>query len=238
MLKVELHTHTADDPIDRIAHSSTDLIDRAAALGYDALAITLHEEQRDLRDLQPYAAERGIVLIPGVERTIEGRHVLLLNFPARATAIDTFDELRRLKRRHEGIVIAPHPFFPARSCLRSRLDENAELFDAVEYNAMYTRSVNFNAPAVRWAARTGKPVVGNCDVHMLRQLGPTYSLIDAEPHPDAICTAIAEGRVQLQTRPLSWYETANVLGEIALSTLHSLRNAVLGSTPKALRAGT
>ena len=80
MLKVELHTHTADDPIDHVPHSATELIDRAAALQYDALAITLHDRQLDLRPLIPYAAERGVVLIPGVERSIQGRHVLLLNF--------------------------------------------------------------------------------------------------------------------------------------------------------------
>ena len=66
MLKVELHAHTADDPVDNIPHSSRDLIDRAAALGYDALAITLHETQLDPAPLSPYAAERGILLIPGV----------------------------------------------------------------------------------------------------------------------------------------------------------------------------
>ena len=85
MLKVELHTHTADDPEDTIPHTTFELIDRAAALEYDALAITLHDHQLDLKPFARYAAERGITLIPGVERTIEGRHVLLLNF---ARAVD------------------------------------------------------------------------------------------------------------------------------------------------------
>ena len=31
--------------------------------------VTLHERQLDLRRLLPYAAERRVVLIPGVERT-------------------------------------------------------------------------------------------------------------------------------------------------------------------------
>ena len=72
MLKVELHAHTADDPVDRIPHTAGELIDRAAELGYGALAITLHERQLDVTPLVPYAAERGVTLIPGVERTIEG----------------------------------------------------------------------------------------------------------------------------------------------------------------------
>ena len=119
MLKVELHTHTADDPIDAIPHTTFELIDHAATLGYDAIAITLHERQLDLRRFTPYAEERGIVLIPGVERTIEGRHVLLLNYSADATdQVRTFDDLKMLRRREHGLVIAPHPFFPAAVCLR------------------------------------------------------------------------------------------------------------------------
>ncbi len=217
MLKVELHTHTADDPVDRIPHTSRELIDRAVALGYHALAITLHERQLDLRDLMPYAAERGLLLIPGVERTIEGRHVLLLNFRNGADDARTFDDVARLKRRESGLVIAPHPFFPAPTCLRSDMHRYAELFDAVEYNAMFTQLLNFNHQAERWAARYGKPLVGNCDVHRLRQLGTTYSLIDAEPDPDAICAAIAAGRLQVVSHALSVVKAAMVMGPMLTS---------------------
>ena len=214
MLKVELHAHTADDPVDRIPHTSIELIDRAAALGYGALAITLHERQLDVRHLTPYAAERGIVLIPGVERTIQGRHVLLVNFKVGAEEVRTFDDLARLKQRQRGLVIAPHPFFPTTSCLWGLLDRHRDLFDAVEYNAMFTSSVNFNRAAERWAARHGKPLVGNGDVHRLHQLDTTYSLVEAIPEADAICAAIADGRVQVERRSLSWGAVARTLGQM------------------------
>jgi predicted metal-dependent phosphoesterase TrpH len=219
MLKVELHTHTADDPVDTIPHTVPDLIDRAAVLGYDAIAVTLHERQLDLGRFGAYARERGIVLIPGVERTIEGRHVLLLNFRHGVTDIDTFADLARLRRREPGLVVAPHPFFPASTCLGRDLDRHAELFDAVERNAMFTTSIDFNRGGERWAARHGKPVVGNCDVHRLWQLGTTYSLVDAEPDPDAICAAIAEGRVRPEGRPLTWREVARTIPPLFLSDL-------------------
>ncbi|HJZ75841.1 MAG TPA: PHP-associated domain-containing protein [Vicinamibacterales bacterium] len=211
MVKVELHTHTADDPVDAIPHSTLDLIDRAAALGYGALAITLHELQLDLRRFREYAADRGIVLIPGVERTIEGSHVLLVNFHG-ADDVRTFADLARLKSRERGLVIAPHPFFPHTTCLGRDLGRHADLFDAVELNAMYTRLVDFNRPAIRWAARHGKPVVGNCDVHRLVQLGTTSSLVDAPAEADAICEAIVAGRVQVECRPLSSFEAGRILG--------------------------
>ena len=132
MLKVELHTHTSDDPLDRVPYTTHDLIDRAAALGYDALAVTLHDRQLDVRPFEGYALERGIVLIPGIERTVEGRHVLLLNFASGAEDVQTFEDVRRLKQREPGLVIAPHPFFPAGASLRRWMNRYADLFDAVE----------------------------------------------------------------------------------------------------------
>jgi predicted metal-dependent phosphoesterase TrpH len=216
MLKVELHAHTADDPVDRIPYATTDLIDRAAALEYGALAITLHERQLDLRPFEAHAAERGIVLIRGIERTIEGRHVLLLNFSRASEHVNTFQDLARLKSLERGLVVAPHPFFPAPSCLRGDLERHGDLFDAVERNAMFMRGIDFNARAEAWAARHGKPVVGNGDVHRLAQLGTTFSLVDAPPDASAICEAIRAGRVRVESRPLSWIEVARVLGAMVL----------------------
>ncbi len=217
MLKVELHTHTSDDPQDRIPYSTCALIDRAADLGYDGLAITLHDRKLDVRRFASYAAGRGIVLIPGIERTIEGRHVLLLNFPRGAEDVKSFGDVARLKREARGIVIAPHPFFPAPHCLLGRMTQYAGLFDAVEYNAMYTASVNFNIPAERWARRHGTPMVGNADVHRLEQLGTTYSLVDADRDPASICEAIAAGRVRVVSRPLPWPTAARIFTSLVAS---------------------
>jgi len=220
MLKIDLHTHTADDPADRISYQTHELIDRAAALGFDGLAVTLHDRQLEVDAYRDYAAQRGIVLIAGIERTIRGRHVLLLNFTrAGAEAVESFEDVARLKTRERGLVIAPHPFFPARSALRGVLHKHADLFDAVEWNAMFTPRVNFNLLAERWARRHGKPVVGNGDVHRLEQLGTTYSLVDAEPNPDAICAAIAAGRVQAVATPHTFVQAGWLMTKLVASSL-------------------
>ena len=145
--------------------------------------------------------------------------MLLLNFRHGAEDVHSFDDLAALRRREPGLVIAPHPFFPASACLRGLMDTYAALFDAVEYNAMFTASLNFNDRAVEWARRHGKPVVGNGDVHRLRQLGTTYSLVDAEPHPDAICEAILRRRVRVEARPLSMMTAATLMAELVASDL-------------------
>lgn len=238
MLKIDLHLHTADDPLDDIRHDAPALIDRAADLGFDALALTLHDRQFADARVTAYARERGIVLVPGTERTIAGKHVLMLNFPADAAErARTFDDIADLKARSNGLVVAPHPYFPATVCLRGLLDRYPALFDAVEWSWVWMRGINFNARAARWARKHGKPLVGNSDLHDLRQLGRTYSLVDAEPDPDAICEAIRRGRVALATAPVPPLQLALVLGGIGLRTLrrnpdqrdveheHSLRRA-------------
>jgi predicted metal-dependent phosphoesterase TrpH len=231
VLKVELHSHTADDPHDRIPHSGEQLIDRAAALGYDALAITLHDRQLDVARLAPYAAERRVVLIPGIERTIAHKHVLLLNFPREAELVSSFEDLAALKQRvPRGLVVAPHPYFPARSCLWGLLDDHADLFDAVEVNAMFTEAVDFNAPARRWAHAREKALVGNGDIHRLSQLGTTYSLVNAEPNPNAICAAIKANRVQVEATPLSWLTAGRTMADLALSSVFPKAH---GPEPKA-----
>lgn len=203
VLKVELHAHTHLDPLDYIPHTTRQLIDRAASLGYHALAVTLHNRYFDPAEDRAYAAERGVVLIAGVERTIERRHMLLLNFPPSSADVTTFEALRAYRAQHRhGLVVAPHAFYPTGSAMRGMADRYADLVDAVEVNSMFTPWLNFNRAAIHWARDNGKPIVGNTDLHLLEQLGTTYSLVDAAPDPDAICEAIRTGRVQVRSEAL------------------------------------
>lgn len=210
MLKVELHCHTDEDPLDAIPHSTRQLIDHAATLGYHALAITLHDAYFDPQEHDDFARQRGITLIRGIERSIKGKHVLLINFPPESAGVRSFEDIRDLKEAHpEGLVIAPHSCYPIHTALgRHLLDRHAALFDAVEVNALYTPLFDFNAPAIRWAREHGKPLVGNSDLHILEQLGRTYTLVEAEGSPDAICRAIREGRAEVQSEPISAWRAA------------------------------
>jgi predicted metal-dependent phosphoesterase TrpH len=214
MVKTELHAHTSDDPEDAIGHSPHQLIDRAAALGYGALAITLHDRHTGSAALIDYASERGITLLPAVERTVEGRHVLLINYPPAAADIGSFAQLRSLKRTlPNGLIVAPHPWFPlGKSLGGTLLNRHSDLWDAIEVNAFYVRGLDFNRPARRWARERGVPLVGNGDVHQLEQLGTTYTLVHtrARPTADEICAAIKDGRVRVQSQPLPYAAAARV----------------------------
>ncbi len=204
---------------------------RLFVLCSDALAITLHNRQLDIVPLVDYARARGITLIRGVERDIGGKHALLINFSPLAQSLRSFDDLAALKRAEpQGLVVAAHPFFPTGSCLGRLMDRHAELFDAVEFNAMYSRLVNFNAAAERWATAHDRPIVWNADVHRLEQLGSTYSLVESEPSPEAIWEAIRHGRVVVRSIPLPLTRAAWIFAKIVPAGIRGrLKRATAGS---------
>jgi predicted metal-dependent phosphoesterase TrpH len=179
-LKVDLHIHTREDQEDQISYSAYQLIDEAALRGFDALAITNHDTQTYSPELKSYAAARGIVLIPGVEAGIGGRHILLINMP-----------------------------------FNGHLEAIPHLFDAVEYCHFYTRQINFNRHAVRFARRHQLPVVGTSDAHILSQFGLAYSLVEAEKTPDAIIQAIKAGRVKPVSRPIPLAQLIRIFAGVA-----------------------
>jgi len=230
VIRVELHAHTSDDPEDRIPHSARELVARAGALGYGALAITLHDAVFDPAPLAPFAREHGVRLLSGIERTIDGAHVLLINHPAAAAlAVTSLADVAALKAAHPaGLVIAPHPCYPIASALgRRRLDAHASLWDAVEVNALHVRAVDWNRQAIAWAGAHGRPLVGNGDVHRLTQLGRTWSEVDVDvpaslsdaEAADAICAAIRAGKVRVAGAPLSPWRAAAIYGQMVIAGL-------------------
>ena len=207
-LKVDLHLHTAEDPLDQIKHTARDLISRAAEQGFDVLAITNHHSMTFDQDLFSYARERGVLLIPGVEVSIRRRHVLLLNPPTGKNVSD-FTSLSSL-RRPETLIVAPHPYFPGMYSLNGSLLKHRTLFDAIEYCHFYTPGINFNQRAVDVCRDFGFPLIGNSDTHFLFQLGLTYSLIYAEKNIESIFAAIRANKVKVVTRPLSPFEMGSI----------------------------
>jgi predicted metal-dependent phosphoesterase TrpH len=213
-LKADLHLHTLERD-SFITYDARGLIDRAARSGFQVLSITNHDTLTFSVDLQSYAQQRGILLIPGVEATIEGKHVLLYNIDVPPERLRTFADLRR-HRSPEWLVVAPHPFLPASFSLRGRLVEEIDLFDAIEFSHFYTRRIDFNRPAVRLAKETGLPLVGTSDSHLARQFGTTYSLIEGEPTVASILKAIRKGQIRVESRPLTFRECAAIALEMVV----------------------
>ena len=67
LLKAQLHIHSQSDPADVLLNSEKEIIDHAKKLNYDILAFTCHNKNIFTEELQKYAQERDILLIPGIE---------------------------------------------------------------------------------------------------------------------------------------------------------------------------
>lgn len=211
-----MHAHSADDPKDYIDFSAKKLIDRAAELNFNALAITNHDIITNTPELEDYAASRGILLIPGAELTLSGRHVLLLNPEGGIIPkINFLEELADLKGG-STLIIAPHPYYPGLKCLRSKLESHLSLFDAIEFSFFYNHFFNCNRKAIQIAQHYGKPLVGNSDCHNLWQLGYTYTLVEAEKNIPSIVGAVKEGKTEVVTTPLPAWIMARVALNFAL----------------------
>lgn len=209
-LKVDFHTHTADDPQDYIPFSSEQLIDKASALGFDAVAITNHDIVTSSPPLAEYAEKRDVLLIPGVELTLSHKHVVVINpdFEA-AGVLRSLEDLARI-RAADNLILAPHPYYPGFKCLWSKLEEHIDSFDAIEFSFFYNHMINRNKRAVELAKAHGLPIVGSSDCHNIWQLGYTYTLVEAEKSIPSIISAVKQGKTEIVTTPLSFLTMARV----------------------------
>lgn len=201
MLKADLHLHSKENPVDVLSYSAEELIDQMAKLRYNVISITNHEIVYYNKRIADYAKEKGILLIPGVEFNIEGKHVVVIN--TETSNVKTFDDLRELKKREDVFIIAPHPFYPKMTSLFSRLLKNIDVFDAIEYSYLYLKWFNaFNKRAVKIARKHNLPLIGVSDCHGFSQLDHTYTLIDSKMNITDVMDALKSRRFKVETKPV------------------------------------
>lgn len=200
---MDFHVHTREDPKDYIRYTARRLFERAAELGFDALAVTNHDQGVYTPELARAAEARGLLLMPGVEITADDAHIVVIN-PAFEPRLQGF-ALRDLPRLADpkSLTIAPHPFFHFFASLQKRLFPLLPWIDAIEFTCYHNPLLNLNKSAVRAARDFGKPLVGNSDSHDMRQFGMTYSLVDAEKDTASIISAVKAGRVEIRTSVMS-----------------------------------
>jgi len=198
--------HTNKDPLDEdITYSPKQLVEHLVKLGFDVAAITHHDDLYFTKGIVSYAKKKGLLLIPGMEMTLETKHTLLLNFTAgELKKIKTFADLRKIKKPHH-LVVAPHPYYPSPThfSLGEKLEEHIDLFDAVEHCHFYMNVINFNKKAKATAKKHGLPLIGNSDAHFLFQIGTNYTLVHAKKEKNDVISAIKKGKIKLVTKPLT-----------------------------------
>lgn len=205
MLKADFHIHVQGDPCHDHKYTAQQLIDYASKLNFQVLAITNHNQVFYNQDLANYAKSKNILLIPGIEKSIQGKEVLIYNITQKqANQIKTFQDLKKFKQQNKNsLIIAPHPFYFLRGCLGKKLEQHINLFDAIEYCHFHHKLINRNKKAVKIAKKHNKPLIGTSDVHHLFQFNKTYTLINSKKETNAVIDAIKNRQCQIKTKPLS-----------------------------------
>jgi|WetSurMetagenome_2_1015567.scaffolds.fasta_scaffold47080_4 predicted metal-dependent phosphoesterase TrpH len=220
-LKCQFHCHTRQDPVDFIRHSERALIDRAAKHGYDVLAISCHNVVIFNDDLRKYAAAKRILLIPAIEKTIEKKHVLILNADVRAQNIRNFKDLRKYRNTKKAcLIIAPHPFYPGTTAVKKKLFDNLDLFDGLEYSWFHSpRSNRYNEKAVKMAEIHKLPLIATSDNHNLKYLDSAYSVVTAEKNIKSIFSAIKKNRIQIISHGVPLWKMLIIYTKMGASSL-------------------
>jgi len=213
MLKADLHLHVQGDPKHpNLKHTARQLINYASQLNFQVLAITNHNQVFYNQNLKNYAQSKDILLIPGAEKTIQGKEVLIYNISQKEiNNINTFQDLKKIKKTSNDILtIAPHPFFLTPSCLGKKLEKHINLFDAIEYSHFHHQLINRNKKAVKIAKKYNKPIIGTSDTHHLFQFNHTYTLINSKKQANFVFQAIKSHQCQYITKPLSTFNFLRV----------------------------
>ncbi len=206
--KVQFHAHTKSDPEDCLFHTDKDLIDEASKHGYDVLAITCHNKIVFNKELEEYAKQKNILLIPGIEKSVCKNHVVIINAKPEAENIHDFEALEKYKNENpDSLIFAAHPYHPfplGVLSLKSNLDKYNHLFDAIEYSSFYSKNFDFNQKAVAAAKKYNKPMIGTADNHVLEFLNHTYSYVYApSKSKEDIINAIKKGNVEIMSKPMN-----------------------------------
>ena len=222
-IKIDLHIHTLDDPRDVIDYSAHQLLERARALGFGVLAITLHEAVFDRPEVFADAAAMGILLIPAAEVRLQGADVIILNVSAKEVAgLKDYDDLRQLREQRGMSIftIAPHPFYVLGASIGRRLIREIDCFDAIELCHFHKGPLNPNRRAARVARRFGKPLIATSDAHRLHAFGGHFTSM---PRPKVEAGS--------QPRTLSGLEAASTFAELTCENVFAaLRSGPLRLT--------
>jgi hypothetical protein len=205
VLSVELHVHSAlshdgRDPVDM-------LLEQAAAVGLDALAVTDHDEIDASLEAAERALEYDLVGIPGMEVSSAAGHVLAVGVEELVPAGLPFDET--LDRIHEqgGLAVVPHPFQTSRHGVAPNVSrEQLARADAIEvYNSRLLTGLA-NRRAERFAVGRGLPMTAGSDAHISEMVGQAITEVGTDDASvEGILEAIREGRTSVVGRRTPWH---------------------------------
>ena len=205
VLSVELHVHSSlsydgRDPVDLI-------LEQAAAVGLDALAITDHDEIAASLEMVEKAPSYGLIGIPGIEVSSKAGHVLGLGVEEAVAPGLSYEETLEAIRERGGVAVVPHPFQESRHGVMARITrEQLAEADAIEvYNSRLITG-RANRQAERFARSRGIPMTAGSDAHISEMVGQAVTRVGAsDPSADAILEAIRRGDTSIEGKRTPWH---------------------------------
>ncbi len=192
-LRLDLHVHTrfSNDSVSTIG----DINRRCRELSMDGYAVCDHDSTNALAEASAFSG--GLVVVPGLEVTAKGAHILCLDpsdtIPSRLSIGETVE---RIHAQGATAVLA-HPYGIPRSYVRYA-DVAGVGFDAVETansaQAPFETMMGWNRFL---AGRLGLPETGGSDSHIPETFGRSYTVVEAASRdPEDVIKAIREGRTR------------------------------------------
>ncbi|ATW89440.1 hypothetical protein halTADL_2724 [Halohasta litchfieldiae] len=212
MLTVELHSHSA------LSHDGRDpvelLLEQAAAVGLDALAVTDHDEIDASIAAAEQAADHGLIGIVGMEISSAAGHILAFGIKELIPPGLSYDET--LERIHEqgGIAVIPHPFQKSRHGVAPHItDDQLASADGLEVYNSRLFTGRSNRQAERFAIERGLPMTAGSDAHISEMVGQAVTEVGASDRSaDAILEAIRHGRTSVIGHRTPWHISLRQFG--------------------------
>jgi len=212
VLTVELHSHSA------LSHDGRDpvelLLEQAAAVGLDALAVTDHDEIDASIAAAEQAADHGLIGIVGMEISSAAGHILAFGIEELIPPGLSYDET--LERIHEqgGIAVIPHPFQKSRHGVAPHItDDQLASADGLEVYNSRLFTGRSNRQAERFAIERGLPMTAGSDAHISEMVGQAVTEVGASDRSaDAILEAIRHGRTSVIGHRTPWHISLRQFG--------------------------
>ena len=195
-LKIDLHVHTCYS-YDALT-TLEEVVTYSKKRGLDGVAITDHDT---LLGATRLSQKTKLVVIPGIEITALGGHVLALNVTQPIPPKLSLSETVKRIREAGGIAVAAH----ITSLNKSTLTRQISSYDAVE--VINSGAIPFSLSTYlsrKFATRFNLPQTGGSDSHYGPEIGAAYTVIEADPDVDEIVQAIKKGATLPLGKPIPW----------------------------------
>ena len=230
----DLHMHTTAS--DGTA-SAREVLDFVAELGtLDVIAITDHDVLDDSLWAYEQRANYPFDIVPGMEVTSKGGHVLALWVSKPVKKGMSLADTTAAIHEQGGLAILAHPFellVSPQSCWRYARQPQVLLqdgIDALEIHNAGTPTPGNNWLAARMAQKLGVTITGNSDAHTLTAIGCGMTHFRGRTAAD-LRRALESGETAVEGR--SWPITDYL--KLLPGSTHRKLNAVLGMSTRLMR---